>query len=720
MRHKINLNPFRLIKSLFHYYKNYDSLNNNVNKPDKDKSEQDVGMYDVYIGHLIIKNNTIIRIQQVLFIIFLISSIFSIVKLINNNYENSQRSINLENTSQMLMHAQRLAKSASIIVQDKNSFDEIVESQAKVENNLKDLLRNAKLNNIDKDTEAALNRFVNYWKNTESASGNILKNKDLILQVNANYNLIEKLSEEFLDTADKINSFVHQNNIHGIQDTVNILLIANRILYNMHVVHSLEDATPNTVFTINKDLINFEKVLNILKSNPQYEPIKDEIQTLDNIFLQDKTYITSILDIMPHLIVVKKSQEQILQDSEFLRNDLASLQRRFSVHLVPKLLGSTWVFICGSISVLSLIGLLFISLKDYKARAFAAHQRQQEAESSQKVEQQKNSINQKAIIRLMNELQEIANGNLTQQATVDANITGAIADFINYTVEELKGLVQRVQSTANQATQAFNNVQITSLELLSSTSQQAQQIEISAKAIENIAKNMHDMADKTEQSMVDAREAIEVTAEGRTASQRAISGMQAIRVQIQDTSKHIKRLGESSLQISEITDLIDNITQQTHILAINAAIQAANAGDAGRGFSVIAQEIQNLAEKSGQATQQISQLINNIQDDVQKSGSAMEHSIQGVVEGSQMTDAMDNALIKIQETNQRLVQGMEIFSNDMSQESYTANYVSENIKQLLQLTEQTLQGTTQTSESVKTLSNVMKKLEQSVSRFTVV
>jgi twitching motility protein PilJ len=423
---------------------------------------------------------------------------------------------------------------------------------------------------------------------------------------------------------------------------------------------------------------------------------------------------------MPNLIIVKKSQELILQDSEFLRNELASLQRRFSVHLVPKMLGSTWVFICGSISMLSLIGLLFISLKDYKARATSAHKRQQEAENSQKIEQQKNSINQKAIIRLMNELQEIANGNLTQQATVDANITGAIADFINYTVEELKGLVQRVQSTANQATQAFNNVQTTSLQLLSSTSQQAQQIEISAKAIENIAKNMHDMADKTGQSMVDAQDAIRVTREGQDASQRAISGMQAIRVQIQDTSKHIKRLGESSLQISEITDLIDNITQQTHILAINAAIQAANAGESGRGFSVIAQEIQNLAEKSAQATQQIGQLISTIQVDVQSAGSAMEHSIQGVVEGSQLTDAMDNALVKIQETNQKLVHGMEIFANDMSQESHTANYVSENIKQLLQLTEQTLQGTTHTSESIKTLSNIMKKLEQSVSRFTVV
>jgi len=674
--------------------------------------------YMVKILNFYIKNTVLLKIQQLILVVLLISSVITITNLLNSNYINTKRSVNLEKTSQMLMHAQRLAKSASIILSDKTIFDELLESKIKVDDNFRELMQESKASQLDNSIKKHLDKILPFWISTEAATHNILKNKKLISEINKSYKYVLEESSAFIEASENINNFIRQNRINVDQDTVNLILIANRLLYNMNRLYT-QQADADIVFAVNKDLINFQKIITIFKEKPDYTPIKEDVEKLDKLFIEYRESIRSILDVMPAFITIKKSQSIILMHSEILRKEISDLQKKFSMHLAPNLLNGVWPTIFGMLSFISLICLTFFAVKDYKARAFEAHKRQQEAETNQQIEQQKNSVNQKAIIRLMNELQEIANGNLTQQATVDANITGAIADFINYTVEELKGLVQRVKYTTSQVTQAFNNVQTTSMELLSNTNQQAKQINMSSTKIEEIAVRMHDMSEKTEQSMVIANDAIKVTEDGQIAAQRAIKGMQTIRIQIQDTSKHIKRLGESSIQISEITALIDNITQQTHILAINAAIQAANAGEAGKGFSVIAKEIQNLADKSGQATQQIGQLINTIQGDVSSAGSAMEYSIQGVVEGSHFTDAMDNALLKIQQTNQKLVLSMQEFARNMSAESTVANNISENIKQLLNVTEKTLQGTTHTSESMKTLSSVTKKLEQSVSRFIV-
>ena len=254
----------------------------------------------------------------------------------------------------------------------------------------------------------------------------------------------------------------------------------------------------------------------------------------------------------------------------------------------------------------------------------------------------------------MNELQSVAEGDLTQQATVTEDITGAIADSVNYTVEELRTLVAQVQGTANRVTDTTGQVEQTSTELLAASTEQLHEIRETGESVLQMAGRINDVSQRAQETVAAAQQSLNVTQTGRRAVQDAIEGMNSIRDQIQETSKRIKRLGESSQEIGEITELISDITEQTNVLALNAAIQAASAGDAGRGFSVVAEEVQRLAERSGDATRQIAALVKAIQTDTGDAVAAMERSTQGVVQGAQLSDAAGAALVDIDRVTREL------------------------------------------------------------------
>jgi len=204
-----------------------------------------------------------------------------------------------------------------------------------------------------------------------------------------------------------------------------------------------------------------------------------------------------------------------------------------------------------------------------------------------------------------------------------------------------------------------------------------------------------------------------------TAVANAIKGMHEIREQIQDTSKRIKRLGESSQEIGEITELISDITEQTNILALNAAIQAASAGEAGRGFSVVAEEVQRLAERSAGAAKQIGALVRTIQSDTHDAVAAMEKSTQGVVEGARLSDAAGAALNDISQVSERLAGLISEIAQATGTQATSASAVAQNIQHILTVTEQTQDGTQQTTLSIHKLSVLAQELKNSVARFRI-
>ncbi|GAB1234491.1 methyl-accepting chemotaxis protein [Ferrigenium sp. UT5] len=328
-----------------------------------------------------------------------------------------------------------------------------------------------------------------------------------------------------------------------------------------------------------------------------------------------------------------------------------------------------------------------------------------------------NKHNQQAILRLMNELSDLADGDLTAKATVSEDITGAIADSINYTTDELRRLVSRVISATEQVNKATNDAGTVTQGLLTATQKQASEIRDAGGAVELMTKSIQEVDSSAAQSATVARHTQEVTEQGAQAVRNAVAGMNGIREQIQETSKRIKRLGESSQEIGEIVDLISDITEQTNVLALNAAIQAASAGEAGRGFAVVAEEVQRLAERSAEATKQIGLLVKTIQGDTQDAVTAMEKSTQGVVQGAQLADEAGQSLHQIEQATRELNDLVNSISVSTQVQTDMAQEVAGVMADILKITEQTSKGTQLTSASVTQLEGLARELSSSVSGF---
>jgi twitching motility protein PilJ len=328
-----------------------------------------------------------------------------------------------------------------------------------------------------------------------------------------------------------------------------------------------------------------------------------------------------------------------------------------------------------------------------------------------------NRQNQQAILRLMNELSDLADGDLTAKATVSEDITGAIADSINYTTDELRKLVSRVITASEQVNKATSDAGQVTKGLLSAAEKQATEIRDAGSAVELMTKSIQEVDSSAAQASQVASRTLQVTEQGARAVQTSVAGMDGIREQIQETSKRIKRLGESSQEIGEIVDLISDITEQTNVLALNAAIQAASAGEAGRGFAVVAEEVQRLAERSGEATKQIGLLVKTIQGDTQDAVTAMEKSTQGVVEGAQLADDAGHSLQEIEAATRELTDLVNSISVSTQVQTDMAQEVASVMADILKITEQTSKGTQLTNASVTQLEGLAKELSGSVSGF---
>lgn len=365
-----------------------------------------------------------------------------------------------------------------------------------------------------------------------------------------------------------------------------------------------------------------------------------------------------------------------------------------------------WLLIAVVAGTISLALLILIGYR----QVTSARQRFVEIEQS-------NLNNQEAILNLLDEMGDLADGDLTVKAQVSENITGAIADSINYTIDSLRELVTEINRATGQVNQATTQAQSTSAQLLGAAEQQSRQIAETGEAVGNMTRSILQVSSNAGQASQVAQRSLQAATQGAQAVQNTISGMNEIRSQIQETSKRIKRLGESSQEISEIVELISDITEQTNILALNAAIQAASAGEAGRGFTVVAEEVQRLAERSSEATKQISAIVKTIQTDTNGAVAAMEKSTEGVVEGARLSDAAGQALNEIETVTNNLARLIEAISSATVAQTEVAATVSRNMQEIQNITSQTTEGTKQTAQSVGQLTSLAEELSDSVAGF---
>jgi twitching motility protein PilJ len=328
-----------------------------------------------------------------------------------------------------------------------------------------------------------------------------------------------------------------------------------------------------------------------------------------------------------------------------------------------------------------------------------------------------NKQTQGAILRLMNELSDLGDGDLTVRATVTEDITGAIADSVNYTAEELHKLVSNVSQASEAMGVATQDSEAMAQRLLVSTEKQVREIKEAEESVQLIVRSIGEVDAAAIKATAVGKQTLLVTGQGAQAVRNTIAGMDGIREHIQETSKRIKRLGESSQEIGEIVDLISDITEQTNVLALNAAIQAASAGEAGRGFSVVAEEVQRLAERSADATKQIGALVKMIQSDTHDAVAAMEKSTLGVVEGAKLSEMSGQSLKEIEQVSEELSTLINSISVSTQVQTDMAGEVASVMHEIMKLTKQTVEGSRATSDSAVKLTGLASGLRGSVAGF---
>jgi twitching motility protein PilJ len=636
-------------------------------------------------------------------------------------------------SGQALMQSQRLAKSVSqALVGSPQAFAEVNESAAALAKNTKGLRDGdgeLGLAQVSATVLEDLNKAIPSVERAEKNAATVLGQQKILTQVGSALRTINRQSSDLLEIAETVSSLKLQQNAPAseISASGQLVMLTQRIGKSANEFLTMEGVSPEAVFLLGKDLNSFKEIAQgLLEGSPELRlaaakdpQTRERLEALLKQYEETRGHAGAILGNLQGLVSAREAQASIVTDSEPLRRQLEDLQSKLSSQTGLGIVPLLFLILTGVLGALATWLLARLQLGESRKGQAIAEQQKLLAEGQEQEAKRVNDANQAAILRLMNELQSVAEGDLTQEATVTEDITGAIADSVNYTVEELRSLVGNVQNTATRVAQTTAVVESTSTELLAASTEQLREIRETGQSVLDMAGRINEVSGQAQESAQVARQSLTAAESGLQAVQNAIGGMNAIRDQIQDTSKRIKRLGESSQEIGEITELISDITEQTNVLALNAAIQAASAGEAGRGFSVVAEEVQRLAERSAEAAKQISALVQAIQTDTQDAVAAMERSTQGVVEGAKLSDNAGTALVQIDAVSRRLAELIEDISRSASREADSANVVAGNIQHIFAVTEQTGEGTRSTVQQVRDLSRIAEELRQSVSRFKI-
>ena len=541
---------------------------------------------------------------------------------------------------------------------------------------------------------------------------NLIRLGAAVRSINSNNAALLKLTEEVL--ALKLQSGAPGREISQVGHMV---MLTQRMAKNANALLGSESVDEQVAQLMDRDVGLFGELVSALQKGSDALKISatrdpettQKLAQLQRAFEDSRPALDGIVSGLKGLVSAKQAARRVATDSDALFDATEKLTQAYRGEIGAQVY--FWILV--------IVALLGIGLVWLMVKAYVDDQRRlaQDAERQREDVERQNRANQEAILRLMDEMQAVAGGDLTVKATVSEDMTGVIADSVNFTIEELRVLVGRINSAANEVAAATGQAERTSTQLLTAADYQSRQIQETSSSVLKMADAMNNVMASASQSANVARQSLTAAQKGTQAVHNSIAGMNDIRDQIQDTSKRIKRLGESSQEIGEIVELISDITEQTNVLALNAAIQAASAGEAGRGFSVVAEEVQRLAERSAEATKQIGAIVKTIQTDTQDAVSAMEKSTRGVVDGARLSDAAGQALSEIGEVSNRLSGLIETIAEAIQNQTNSATKVAGSMQEILRITQQTTDGTKRTATSVEQLALLAKELKGSVSRF---
>lgn len=490
-------------------------------------------------------------------------------------------------------------------------------------------------------------------------------------------------------------------------------LLAERILGSVNKVLAGDQDSVQAADSFGRDASLFGRVLvGMVEGNAAMsiskvtnEEALERLAEISELFEFVSGSVDEILETSPELFQVRESANTIFTESQSQLDKASSLAVGFENLAGGRYFNTIAGYVLGALALASIILIGLVMVQTTRTRL---------AEREEKSER-----DQAAILRLLDEIADLADGDLTVQATVTEDFTGAIADSINYSIDQLRDLVATINQTAVQVAAAAQETQATAMHLAEASEHQAQEIAGASAAINEMAVSIDQVSANASESTAVAERSVAIANKGNEVVHNTITGMDNIREQIQDTSKRIKRLGESSQEIGDIVSLINDIADQTNILALNAAIQASMAGDAGRGFAVVADEVQRLAERSSAATKQIEALVKTIQTDTNEAVISMEQTTSEVVRGARLAQDAGVALEEIEKVSKTLAALIQNISNAARQQASSAGHISNTMNVIQEITSQTSAGTTATARSIGNLAKMASEMRKSVSGFNL-
>lgn len=659
-----------------------------------------------------------IAIGKLLIILGVLLSIFIILMLgslvyVGDKRADLQRHVELS-ADQLLLSQQMATFSLGASSGSEEAFDRLHESRIKFDAILSTYrsgdLVTAKLS---KKLLPELDTVETDWRKYRNNIEIILNGRKSIAEVRELYEVIESFIPQMLTYSDEVVGVLvkKESSPRQIYLATRQMMLSQRIKNNLNQVLAGGETAAAAADRFGRDAALFGRVLEgLLKGSKglNIDKVTDKeavgkLREVAMLISAVSDNIAGILELSPELFEVKDATGLVRDDSENILKTLKTFQEAIidqgqqldTIQLV----GMAF----GAVAVLLIIISGILLLKEAKKR--------------EEVALENNRRNQRAILRLLDEMANLADGDLTVHATVTEEITGAIADSVNFTIDALRSLVATINATASEVSRSTEKTQGTANELALASNQQAREIASASAAVTDMAESMLAVSNEADNSAMVAQQSMNIAQKGAQVVRNTIGSMENIRETIQETSKRIKRLGESSQEIGDIVGLITEIADQTNILALNAAIQASTAGDAGRGFAVVADEVQRLAERAGNATKQIEGLVNTIQADTNEAVKSMEISTSGVVSGASMAEDAGVALKEIEDVSTELSKLIKGISDSTKQQSKIALSVSDSMTVIQEITLQTSEGTDETSASLKALNELSAELGRSVSGF---
>jgi len=573
-------------------------------------------------------------------------------------------------------------------------------------------------------TRAALDELENRWKPVRAEADTILAGREPVISVGNFVPLLESSLTQMNTLSDEIAKSLANNRV----DTRQVYQATRQLQLGEQIMGDLKRmlsegglGAANAADRFGRNVNLFGQVLRGMRDGGagiERVNIPDsarKLTELTELFKSLETETARIVEKSPELVKVQNAAQGIANKGDALLEATSRLLdqhvesgRQFRVLGIP--LTYQVAYGLGMLALILLVVLFYVQNRESRQRLLDAEQRKQETE-------EQNRRNQDAILQLLDELGNLAEGDLTVQASVTEDITGAIADSVNYAIEALRDLVSTINNTSGLVAAAVQETSAIADGLAKSSEIQARQIENASSTVTQMAQSMDEVSAKTASSADVAEKSVGIAHEGGDRVRRTIHGMNTIREHIQDTSKRIKRLGESSQEIGDIVALINDIADQTNILALNAAIQASAAGDAGRGFAVVADEVQRLAERSSNATKRIETLVKTIQADTNEAVISMEKSTAEVVGGAGLAEKAGEALEEIEKVSARLAELIDEISKSAGQVSEMASRVSTAMISINEITGQTAESSVTTASAIGKLNRLAQELRQSVAGF---